>query len=78
VSHASGDFPVMRRKHASLMKELDIDPKLVADQLGHSLNITQNVHLRVSVEHRRGADEQLEAALIMLTAKVNAYPITRE
>jgi len=59
------NFLVMRRTHASLMKELGIDPKLVADQLGHSLDVSQNVYTRVSVEHRRGAVEQLEAALIM-------------
>ena len=30
------NFQVMRRTHASLMRDLDIDPKIVADQLGHS------------------------------------------
>jgi len=59
------NFLVMRRTHASLMKELGIDPKLVADQLGHSLDVSQNVYTRVSVEHRKGAVERLEAALVM-------------
>jgi integrase len=59
------NFLVMRRTHASLMKELGVDPKWVADQLGHSLDVSQNVYTRVSVEHRKGAVEQLEAALIM-------------
>jgi len=59
------NFLVMRRTHASVMKELGVDPKLVADQLGHSLDVSQNVYTRVSVEHRKGAVEQLEAALVM-------------
>ena len=37
-------FQVMRRTHASLMKELSIDPKLVADQQGHSLDVNLNVY----------------------------------
>jgi integrase len=59
------NFLVMRRTHASVMKQLGVDPKVVADQLGHSLDVNQNVYTRVSVEHRKGAIEQLEAALIM-------------
>jgi integrase len=59
------NFLVMRRTHASVMKQLGVDPKVVADQLGHSLDVNQNVYTRVSVEHRKGAVEQLEAALIM-------------
>ena len=59
------NFLVMRRTHASVMKELGVDPKLVADQLGHSLDVNQNVYTRVSVEHRKGAVDQLEAALVM-------------
>jgi hypothetical protein len=47
------------------MKQLGVDPKLVADQLGHSLDVNQNVYTKVSVEHRKGAVEQLEAALVM-------------
>jgi len=47
------------------MKKLGVDPKWVADQLGHSLDVSQNVYMRVSVEHRKGAVEQMEAALIM-------------
>jgi integrase len=53
---------VLRRTHACVMKELGVDPKLVADQLGHSLDVSQNVYTRASVEHRKGAIERLEAA----------------
>lgn len=57
------NFLVMRRTHSSIMKQLGVDAKLVAEQLGHSLDVNQNVYTRVSVEHRRGAVEQFEAAL---------------
>ncbi len=35
------DFHVMRRTHATLMNEIHDDPKLVADQLGHTLDVSQ-------------------------------------
>ncbi len=35
------NFLVMRRTHATLMKALGVDGKLVADQLGHSLDVTK-------------------------------------
>jgi len=33
----------MRRTHSSLMKGLGVDGKLAADQLGHTLDVNQNV-----------------------------------
>jgi len=59
------NFLVRRRTHSSIMKQLGVDPKLVADHLGHSLDVNQNVYTRVSVEQRKGAVEQFEAALVM-------------
>jgi hypothetical protein len=56
---------VMRRTHASVMKELGVDRSWLPISLGHSLDVSQNLYTRVSVEHRKGAVEQLEAALIM-------------
>ena len=38
------NFQVMRRTHASLMRELEVDPKIVADQLGHSVDVNLNVY----------------------------------
>ena len=35
------NFHVMRRTHATLMNEIDDDPKLVADQLGHTVDVNQ-------------------------------------
>lgn len=57
------DFHVMRRTHATLMNEIHDDPKLVADQLGHALDVNQNVYTRASVARRKKAVDALESAL---------------
>lgn len=57
------NFLVMRRTHASLMKVLGVDGKLVADQLGHSLDVNQNVYTQSPVELRQAAVNQLEKTL---------------
>jgi integrase len=55
-------FQVMRRTHSSLMKALDIDPKTVADQLGHTLDVNQNVYTQMPLELRKEAVDILESA----------------
>ncbi len=57
------DFHVMRRTHATLMNEIHDDPKLVADQLGHTLDVNQNVYTRVSLMRRKCAVDELESAV---------------
>jgi integrase len=57
------NFLVMRRTHASLMKALGVDAKLVADQLGHSLDVNQNIYTQSPVESRQAALNQLEKSL---------------
>ena len=57
------DFHVMRRTHATLMNELHDDPKLVADQMGHTLDVNQNVYTRASLGRRKDAVDALEMAL---------------
>jgi len=57
------NFLVMRRSHATLMKALGGDGKLVADQLGHSLDVNQNVYTQSPVESRQAAVNQLEKTL---------------
>lgn len=57
------DFHVMRRTHATLMNEIHDDPKLVADQLGHTLDVNQNVYTQASVARRKRAVDALELAL---------------
>jgi integrase len=54
------NFQVMRRTHATLMKGLGIDGKLVADQLGHSLDVNQNVYTQSPVESRLEMVNRLE------------------
>jgi integrase len=56
-------FQVMRRTHSTLMNKLQVDPKLVADQLGHTLDVNQNVYTIPELGRRRDAVNQLEAAL---------------
>jgi integrase len=57
------DFHVMRRTHSTLMNEIHDDPKLVADQLGHTVDVNQNVYTRASVARRKTAVDALESAL---------------
>lgn len=57
------DFHVMRRTHASLMRELKVDPKVVADQLGHSVDVDLNVYTQTALGQRREAVNALESAL---------------
>ena len=57
------NFQVMRRTHASLMNALGVEGKLVADQLGHSLDVNQNVYTQSPVANRQNAVNQLERSL---------------
>jgi hypothetical protein len=57
------NFQVMRRTHASLMRELEVDPKVVADQLGHSVDVNLNVYSKTALGRRKEAVENLESAL---------------
>ena len=57
------NFQVMRRTNASLMRELDVDPKVVADQLGHSLDVNLNVYTESNLGRRKEAVDALESAL---------------
>ena len=60
------NFLVMRRTHATLMKTLGVDGKLVADQLGHTLDVNQNVYTQTPVEIRRAAVNELEKSLLVM------------
>jgi integrase len=53
----------MRRSHSSLMNELKIDPKTVADQLGHTVDVNQNVYTLASLARRKEAVNVLEFAV---------------
>jgi integrase len=58
-------FQVMRRTHATLMKTIGADGKLVADQLGHTLDVNQNVYTHSPVESRLVIVNQLEKRLVV-------------
>ena len=53
----------MRRTHASLSRQAGIDPKLVADQLGHGLGVNLDVYTLAALEKRQAADEVLASSL---------------
>ena len=57
------NFQVMRRSHSSLMHELKVDPKTVADQLGHSLDVNLNVYTRTALRLRKEAVNAFESVL---------------
>jgi integrase len=57
------NFQVMRRTHSTLMSFLKVDPKLVADQMGHTLDVNQNVYTQVGMARRKEAVELLESAV---------------
>jgi integrase len=53
----------MRRTHSTLMGELGIDGKLVADQCGHTLDVSQSIYRQSPVASRLPAVNQLEISL---------------
>src|SRR5215510_1885600 len=57
-------FQIMRRTHASLSRQAGIDPKLVADQLGHGLGVNLDVYTVAALNQRQEAVQALETALI--------------
>jgi integrase len=58
------NFQVMRRTHATLMRQLKADPHQVAAQLGHSIDVSLNVYAQSPVEGRLALVNQLESLLI--------------
>src|SRR5262249_32808027 len=57
-------FQVMRRTHASLCRQAGIDPKLVADQLGHGLGVNLDVYTVAALDQRQRAVQMLEASIV--------------
>jgi hypothetical protein len=52
VGSGMGEFSGDAPDACNLMKALGVDGKLVADQLGHSLDVNQNVYTQSPVESR--------------------------
>lgn len=57
------NFQVMRRTHSSLLKELDVDPQVRAEQMGHTVDVNENVYTITSLKRRREAVNALEKAV---------------
>jgi integrase len=57
------NFQVLRRSCSSIMGDNGVDPKVVADQLGHTLDVNMNVYTRVGFARQAEAVNRLENAL---------------
>jgi len=55
------NFQVLRRSCSSLMNDHGIDGKVVADQLGHTLDVNQNVYTRVAFDRQADAVNKLDS-----------------
>jgi integrase len=56
-------FQIMRRTHASLSRKAGIDPKLVADQLGHGIGVNLDTYTIADLEQRLAAVNTLERSM---------------
>ncbi len=56
----------MRRIYLTLMGDLGIDGKLMADQCGHALYVSQNVYRQTPIASRLPAVNQLEKRLLVM------------
>jgi integrase len=63
VGLAWANFQVMRRTHSSLLKELDVDPHVRAEQMGHTIDVNENVYTVTSIRRRQEAVNALEKAI---------------
>jgi integrase len=63
IGLAWANFQVMRRTHSSLLKELDVDPQVRAEQMGHTIDVNENVYTITSLKRRREAVNALEKAV---------------
>jgi len=64
-------FQIMRRTHASLSRQAGIDPKLVADQLGHGLGVNLDVYTIAGLDQRQDAVDVLEAVIMNRSSQMN-------
>lgn len=58
------DFQVMRRTHASLSRKAGIDPKVVADQLGHGIGVSLDVYTKSDLAQLTMAVTKLETEVM--------------
>jgi integrase len=60
------NFQVMRKTHSCIGAELDIDPQVRADQMGHTVDVNQNVYTRSSLDRRIAAVNTIEKAVVVM------------
>ena len=57
------NFQVMRRTHASLLGDLDVDPQVRADQMGHGVSVNQNQYTKSGSRRKLDAVNRLQREL---------------
>ena len=58
------NFQVMRRTHSTLSRKFGIDPKVVADQMGHGLGVNLDVYTQADLEQLTAGVSRLESQII--------------
>lgn len=58
------NFQVMRRSHATLMRQMKADPHQVAAQLGHTVDVSLNIYSQSPVEGRVVLVNELERLVV--------------
>ena len=56
------NYQVLRRSAATLMNQAGIDGQVVATQLGHGLDVSQNIYNKIGVARQQDAVNALEEA----------------
>ena len=51
---------VVRRTHRSPLKELDVDPRVGAEQMGHTIDVNENVYTITVTQAPKGSCECAE------------------
>ena len=64
VGLAWANFQVMRRTLPSLGRQEGVDPKVVADQLGHGLGVSLDVYAQTNLAQKAAAVTRLEVAIL--------------
>jgi integrase len=59
------NYQILRRSCSTLLNHLGADGKTVADQLGHTLDVNQNVYTTAAIGRQRDAVNSLDDALAL-------------
>jgi len=72
------NFQVMRRTHSCLLKELDVDPRVRAEQMEHTVDVNLNVYAKTSLQRLCAAVNALESALAPALLDQNGLEAKRD